>query len=270
MELLVFRHLWGVDPPWEPVYPQIKTLRYVGIEVAISLIKDRSAFIEMLQENRFHFIPMIFTEGKSVDEHIVSFKKQVDEAVRFNPIHITCHSGRDFFTEDGSFRFFQEALKYEADAGVSVAHETHRGRIFYNPWITAKLLDRFIDLKLCCDFSHWVCVCERLIDDQIEIIKQCAEHAIHIHARVGYMEGPQVPDPRAAEYKNELEAHERWWSIVWAAQKQRGAKYSTLTPEFGPPPYLHTLAHTNVPVADLWDVCNWQAQRQREHFRKMA
>ena len=50
-----------------------------------------------------------------------------------------------------------------------MAHETHRGRILFNPWITCRLLDRFEHLKLCCDFSHWVCVSERLIDDH------CAE-----------------------------------------------------------------------------------------------
>ncbi len=126
--------------------------------------------------------------------------------------------------------------------------------------------ERFENLKLCCDFSHWVCVCERLIDDQTAIIAQCAQRAIHLHARVGYEEGPQVPDPRAPEYRQHLEAHERWWDIIWSAQKQRGMEESTLTPEFGPPPYLHTLAYTGTPVAKLWEICNWQAKRQAERF----
>ena len=266
MELLIFRHMWGIDQPWQPVYPQIKALKYGGIEVALSLIENKGEFFETLQENQFRLIPMIFTEGQSVDEHIDSFKKQVDAAVDFKPMQITCHSGRDAFSESDSMRFFTEVTKFEADHDVAVAHETHRGRIMYNPWITAKLLDRFSELKLCCDFSHWVCVCERLIDDQIDIIRQCAERTTHLHARIGYGEGPQVPDPRAPEYRNELVAHERWWDIVWEAQKEKGVHFSTLTPEFGPPPYLHTLAHTNTPVANLWDVCNWVSDRQRKRF----
>ena len=44
------------------------------------------------------------------------------------------------------------------------------------------------------------------------------------------------------------------------------SRSSTLTPEFGPPPYLHTLPHTNVPVADLAAVCDWMASRQRDRF----
>ena len=44
------------------------------------------------------------------------------------------------------------------------------------------------------DFSHWVCVCERLIEDQIDIVRQCAERCLHVHARVGYEEGPRSPN----------------------------------------------------------------------------
>ena len=99
-----------------------------------------------------------------------------------------------------------------------------------------------------------VCVCERLLDGCEPIIEQAARHCLHVHARVGYAEGPQVPDPRAAEWAGDLGAHEQWWSTVWDAQ------------EFGPPPYLHTLPHTNVPVADLGDVCDWMARRQAERF----
>lgn len=146
-----------------------------------------------------------------------------------------------------------------------MAHETHRGRTFYNPWTTARVLEGVDGLQLCCDLSHWVCVCERLLDDE-GILRLCAQRCLHIHARVGYEEGPQVPDPAAPEYRPHLEAHERWWDMMWDQQEKRGMAATTLTPEFGPPAYLHTLPHTNVPVADLWAVCNWQAARQKQRF----
>jgi site-specific recombinase XerD len=38
-------------------------------------------------------------------------------------------------------------------------------------------------------------VAERMLHTETEIIRQCADRCIHIHARVGYEEGPQVPDP---------------------------------------------------------------------------
>ena len=32
MKLEVMRHLWGIDEPWERVFPKIKDLGYAGIE----------------------------------------------------------------------------------------------------------------------------------------------------------------------------------------------------------------------------------------------
>jgi hypothetical protein len=201
---------------------------------------------------------------------VASFREQVSIAKTLQPRLINAHSGRDCFSDDESIRYFEEVLKIEADAGVPIAHETHRGRILYNPWTTRRLLGRFKHLKLCCDFSHWVCVCERLIDDQLDIIRDCAASCIHVHARVGYAQGPQVPDPRAPEFRAALEAHERWWRLVWEAQQRRGDQCSTLTPEFGPPDYLHTLPFTGAPVSDLAGICDWQARRQFQNFARLT
>jgi hypothetical protein len=134
--------------------------------------------------------------------------------------------------------------------------------------LTRDLLERVEGLKLCCDFSHWVCVAERLLDDCAPIIELAASRCIHIHARVGYEEGPQVPDPSAPEYQRHVEAHERWWDLIWKSQQARGFAYSTVTPEFGPPGYLHTLPHTNVPVADLDSVCKYMAKRLSDRFAR--
>jgi hypothetical protein len=58
--------------------------------------------------------------------------------------------------------------------------------------------------------------------------------------------------------------------MIWDAQDKRGITESTLTPEFGAPDYLHTLPYSRMPVANLWDICNWQAERQRERFGARA
>jgi sugar phosphate isomerase/epimerase len=270
LKLLLFRHLWGVDEALDTAFPKIKESGYDGIETDLPRAEDRARFQDLLHRWELKYIAQIFTEGSSVQEHIDSFKRRLEETQALNPRLVNCHGGRDSFSEAQGEEFFVQALKVEASIGIPVAHETHRGRILYNPWITSKLLRAFKDLKLCCDFSHWVCVCERLLEDQEDIIQQCAEHCLHIHARVGYEEGPQVSDPRAPEYQRQLEAHERWWRMIWDAQHKRGLAETTLTPEFGPPPYLHTLPHTDVPVANLWDICNWQAERQRANFRNSS
>ncbi len=127
---------------------------------------------------------------------------------------------------------------------------------------------RFSDLKLCCDFSHWVCVCERLLDGETAILRQCAARCIHLHARVGYEEGPQVPDPRAGGISAASGGARAMVADGVVVQRRRGDRVSTLTPEFGPPPYLHTLPFTDVPVSDLRKICDWQARRQASNFAR--
>lgn len=45
-------------------------------------------------------------------------------------------------------------------------------------------------------------------DDWNTILKLVADRTFHIHARVGYAHGPQVPDPSAPEYLGALEVTE--------------------------------------------------------------
>jgi hypothetical protein len=209
---------------------------------------------------------MAFTSGATPADHLASFRRQLEDAQRTGAVALTSHSGADWFPITQAQAFFREVASVEADCQLPVAHETHRGRVLFNPWVTRDVLESSPRLRLCCDFSHWVCVAERLLEDCEPIIELAADRCIHLHARVGYEQGPQVPDPAAPEYARHLAAHERWWQAVWRSQRRRGMDTSTVTPEFGPPPYLHTLPHTNQPVADLWAVCQWMAQRVRSTF----
>lgn len=267
MEYLKFRSLWGVEQPLEVVLPKIKALGYAGVESPLPEPATASTFKILLSDNGLQYIPLIFTSGKNVEEHARTFQEQLELAQAFNPYFINSHSGRDSWNASERNQFFAEALKIEQKTNAKVSHETHRGRILFNPWVTQETVKEFPSLNLCCDFSHWVCVAERLLDNEEEYIKVAAEHCLHIHARVGYEEGPQVPDPRAPEYQAHLNSHERWWQMVWEAQSRRGFTATTLTAEYGPPSYLHTIPHTNEPVANLWDICEWQAQHTAEHYK---
>ncbi len=269
MQLKTFRHLWGINEPFKEVFPLIEKAGYRGIEFKGIKVAGDSAFRELLSAYDFEFISQIHTSGETVDDHIASFKQLIQASLPLNPLLINSQSGKDSWGTDEKYEFITRALEYEKETGVPVAHEIHRGRITYNPWDTRDILLAFHDLKLCCDFSHWVCVCERIIDSELAIIELCAERCIHLHCRVGYEQGPQVSDPRAPEFATHLKAHEDWWHIIWQAQLAKGIDVSTLTPEFGPPDYHHTLPFSRTPVSDLWEICDWMHDRQKERFSQL-
>jgi hypothetical protein len=272
MKLTLVRHLWGVDHAHglEHYLPRWRDVGYEAIESAFHNSPDQSVLLRFLRHSGWGWIPQVFSRnfipGGSVREHLDSMRSQIEDCLAYNPVFINAHSGSDTWSLVEAEDFYGAALELERRLGVAIAHETHRLRCFGNPWTTRAMLDRFPTLKLTCDFSHWVCVAERLLPDCGHIIQLAAQHCQHVHARVGYEEGPQVPDPRAPEWAGHLAAHESWWDMIWISQRQRGMLASTLTPEFGPPPYLHTLPYTRMPLADLADICDWQARRQAGRF----
>jgi hypothetical protein len=260
MAVLMFRALWGMAGELPEQIERIAAARYDGVEVWGGLGIPAAELRRLIDANNLKLI--IATSVDSPGDLEPTLKQMAE----YEPLRINLHSGRDSFTFDEGCVFFEEALRVENEINLPVTHETHRGRIFFTPWNTASYLHQFSGLKITADYSHWVNVCERLPDDQAEALALANQRAIHIHGRVGYEEGPQVPDPAAEEYAPQLAWHERQWAAIKLHRDNLSDFPLTFTPEYGPPPYLHTLPHTGLPVADLWNICLWSLERAREQF----
>jgi sugar phosphate isomerase/epimerase len=202
---------------------------------------------------------MVHTFGDDVSGHLGHLGRELEHAASVEPHHIICHGGVDAWSLDQAMEFYSGALEYEKAVGVAVAHETHRSRLLHSPWQTTEILGAFPNLRIALDLSHWVVMCERLIHDQEAAIALAASRAIHIDARVGHEQGPQVPDPRDPLWASHRDAFESWWDLAITSTQ-------VVVPEYGPPPYLPTIPHTGEPVADLWAICNWAKDRLRTRY----
>ena len=196
---------------------------------------------------------------------IDDLRRSIETALPFKPIMINTLAGSDAWSFAGKVKFFADALPLEQEFGIPIAFETHRSRPTFHPWVTRDLLMELPDLHLTCDFSHWCAVTERLVmDEESELLDLVASRARHIHARVGYDQGPQVPDPRAPEYADTVAAHVSWWQHVLKAQAAMGRTSFTFTPEFGPDGYLQSEPFTRKPAADLRKVNHWMLTHLRD------
>ena len=205
----------------------------------------------------------------SFESHFQDYHTQIGRALEAGASLCTCLVGSDSWPLSVAVDFFGRALDAGATLGARLSFETHRSRPTFHPWVTAQLLNALPELRLTCDFSHWCVVCERLPDDEA-VLELAIARASHIHARVGYAQGPQVPDPRAPEYEAELLAHEGWWRRIALAAAERGQERLSVTPEFGPDGYLQQAPFTKQPVADLADINRWMAARQRMNLGEIV
>jgi sugar phosphate isomerase/epimerase len=264
MKVKSIKSLWGMEGSPESQFERIAAAGYDGIESPLpSEIQkyfgfsiEEKQFRSLLEQYNLDYIAMVFTEGN----HAESFSEQVKLAEAFGPLRINAHSARDHMTFDEQAVYFEKTQAIEQQLSVPVSHETHRGRAMYTPWTTGALLRKFPDLRVTADFSHWVCVCESLLDDQQEHLDLAIQRAAHIHARVGFAQGPQVGHPAAPEYALETSTHLNWWKRMIQANEKAGTLL-TFTPEFGPTGYMPALPYTNQPVADLWEVCLWMKRQ---------
>jgi hypothetical protein len=274
MELHIYKTLWGHTGSLDEAIAGCHQHEFTGLEGPVpESPAQRKIFRSKLAQAGLEFIAEICTAGSYVPrrqatlaEHLESLRCQIETAWDCNPRFLTVIAGCDAWSVEQSVNFFGEAMALADKPGVPISFETHRSRSLFNPWTTRDILRQLPALKLTCDFSHWCVVCERLVGDEPDVLSLCAERAHHVHARVGYDQGPQVPHPAAPVHREALEAHERWWTQIWRSQSARGMTVSTLTPEFGPDGYLHSLPFTNVPVADLTQINHWMAGREKKLF----
>ena len=192
--------------------------------------------------------------GEPPTEHVASLEELIPRCAAAGPVLVNSQTGKDWFSFDDSRRIFERALELAEEHQVHVVHETHRGRPTFCTTETLRHVDALPTLRLTADISHWMCVHESDLGDQEEALARVAPRVDHIHARVGFAEGPQVPHPLAPEYEAALDAHLRFWKAVLNARRDEGREWFTITPEFGPPEYMPCLPFTGQPVADAWDV----------------
>lgn len=268
MKILVTRSMWEfADVPLDSFLRKVKEAGYDGTDIYLPSLKEPPAIVRKLHEHYgLILIGMITTEGRTPQEHVSSLERGFALAAELRPNHLNCHTGKDFFSLAENCAIFRKSQDLSRSCGIPISHETHRGRALFSAIAAQELLTALPDLRLTADFSHWCCVHESLLQDQPDALELAIQRSDYIHARVGHIEGPQVSDPRAPEWKTEVDTHLGWWKKIVAARRADGAATIAICPEFGAAPYMPLLPFTKQPVANLWEITLWMKGILREHL----
>ncbi len=266
MRVAFFKTLWGHEGSLEEAIDQAIAADFQGIEgPAPKSAQDQIAFRDRLDTEGLDYIAEVTTGGnyvpdpkRSPQEHIDDLKRGIEHCQSMRPRFVNTQIGLDAWPLEIQIEFHRGIVAIQEECGLSITVETHRSRSTYNPWTTAAILRETPGLVLNLDFSHWCVVAERLVmNDEPELLELFARSCGHMHARVGYDQGPQVPHPAAPEHEPDLQAHLDWWNVLAETAEEAGRQTFTITPEFGTDGYLHRLPFTQAPVADLWETNVW-------------
>jgi sugar phosphate isomerase/epimerase len=255
LKLILGKSKWEMwDDPLEVFLQRVKTSGFEATEIYLGSLPESPAEIAGMHDSYgLHLIGQILTQGQTYQDHIQSLESQFSFAEQCDVEFINSHTGRDIFSFEENVQIFRHLTELSRSSGIPILVETHRGRPTYSAIETRKYLEAVPDLRLTADFSHWMVVHESGLEDQRETIELAISRVDYVHARVGYAEGPQIPDPRAPEWQNAVNSHVQLWQQIVDRHKKDGNETLYITPEFGPPAYMHTAPFTNQPVGDVWE-----------------
>ncbi|KAF4947090.1 hypothetical protein FGADI_10720 [Fusarium gaditjirri] len=266
-----FRTVWGVESGkdfknWIPWFPDLKEQRYVGIEVDIT---DRD--VDNLQQLRrildnvglkatvlIHTAWAGYVGGRprdlTPDVHLDIYRQNLEHAKILKPVKINAQSGADYWSLDESVDFYQKTLGIDKERDLTglARHETHCNRSLFTPYAANYILTKALELRVTADVSHWVVVCERLLDlgEDKEILDLLVPRVTHIHVHIGTTQSSQCPEPEDPVFKEEREFFERLWLHIIKARSQDN-NLITFVPEHCPYPYHpYVSVRTHRQVAD--------------------
>ena len=257
MEIKFYKTTWGMGGTPDEVLAKIKAAGYEGWE---DWIKPHFEVQALAKRHGLEYMAMV--QGGEPDQ----FRRDLDEAHDAGAVGVTIHAGRSNMEFEEGLDRLGKLVEIAKTLPMPVNFETHRSRLLYEPLSTARYLKALPDLWLVADLSHWTVVTESMLGGYSASLELTISRTRHTHTRVGFEEGPQVPDPRVDQWKGHVEAFEKIWDRIKAAHEARGAKVMTIDPEYGPPNYMWTDPKTGEPLADLWDVCLWTRDRLRKRW----
>ncbi|QEC74386.1 sugar phosphate isomerase/epimerase [Arachidicoccus ginsenosidivorans] len=269
MKLQFYCPRWGAeDLPWSAFCKKVKQSGYDGIEAAVpEQVNERAEMTAALKANGLLFIGQYFQSfEKDFDAHQKNYLRYLHLLASAAPVKINAQTGKDYFSFEQNASLIQVAADFSEQTGIKICHETHRNKALFAAHVAHSYLQQLPNLSITADFSHWCSVAESLLEDQKEAMALACKRVEHLHARIGHAQGAQVIDPRLPLYQRALAQHLGWWDAVVSHYRKEGRRVLTVTPEFGPAPYMVQLPFTQMPIANQYEINVYMMQLLKNRY----
>lgn len=256
---------WGFENiPWNVFLKQVKDAGFAGIEwFPFGEPRDDKRVLELLTfyELDFAIVMAVIEPYINPETYLQKLEADLNQLMQIRnegkkPLFFSAQTGREFFDEKQIEKCLSICNQIEEKYQTPIYQETHRNKWSYAAHVVAPVLVKNPDLKLTFDVSHWFCVSESFLEDQQDAVNRAIMHTKHIHARVGSTQASQVWDPAHNEYAEAFTAHLKIWD-KWVAKMRNNQMQITITPEFGPAPYLVKGNRTIFLRDEQWRINLW-------------
>jgi hypothetical protein len=267
MRIKYFMPRWGNETkPLDEFFISVKEAGYDGVEMTIPSDKGQKAKLnELLEKSGLQLVAQHASQSPKcpVDEYIFEMKKELHQLAALQPLFINSHTGKDYYTYEENCKIIEEVESISKEINVHIYHETHRGRALYSAPVSFLYFNCFSEMRITADFLHWCCVS----DNHEYALNESILRSYHIHARIGFEQGPQVNHPFAPENRGIVQKHIEWWQKIIDTRKKSNPEHLTITTELGPAPYQMSLPYTKQPLIDIWETNNKMKDYLKEVFK---
>lgn len=257
MEIKYICPYWGQDTSIDSFIQKALSAGFDGVEI---YIQNNEQFLQELKASKWiKNIPFVAQQylppaKESFDDYRKKYLDLLKVMVQLSPLFINSHTGKDFFTFEQNCQLLKDAQEIALQSGVTIVHETHRGRFAFHLALIQQYIEKYDWLRFNADISHLCVVSESLLEDQTDALMNLLKHSDYIHARVGQAQAPQVSNPFAPEWVSHLETFSLWWQMIVNFNKNQGKQTFYICSEFGPVPYMPVIPFSQIPLADQWEI----------------
>jgi len=138
MEIKIFCPLWGHEHLDIALFcRKIKAAGYDGIDTWLPEDSgERKQLLDAVESEELLLVSHQHqAKGETFDEFKSSFERYLELSSEGRPLLINSHTGKDYFSLDQNLELIDVASAFRARKGITVAHETHRGRVGFSPFV---------------------------------------------------------------------------------------------------------------------------------------
>ncbi|WP_298148811.1 sugar phosphate isomerase/epimerase [Flavobacterium sp.] len=278
MKLKYIAPFWGQEQlSAEAFLSKVVESGYDGVEINFpnsdSFVREFKQALQNIRESvnpEFMFIAQQVLGFR--DEAVASYKQRMSDRLMYllelQPTFVNSHTGRDYFDFYENCDCIEATTQLAKQYQIPIYHEIHRGRFSFHAKTLIPYLDIFPKLELVGDLSHFCVVSESMLEGQAHFLKRVFPRIRHLHARVGWQQAPQVNHPFAPEWDSHVQQFLAWWKEI--VQLHRSKAVFSITPEFGPFPYLPQEPFSQKPFVNQWDINNEFKQFLKQNLSSYA